>query len=118
MQLIIMLVLLFAIMYFFMIRPLKKRQNEIQKFHNKNELNYMDNTNSNNSKRQSASDALSQWKENRQRQRVSQYAQTSKPTIKSSNNNSNNSSGDDGCGMEIFIYIIIGLVIFVIFSFF
>ena len=78
----------------------------------------MDNTNSNNFKRQSASDALSQMKEKRQKQSVSQFAQTSKPTISSSNNNSNNSSGDDGCGMEIFIYIIIGLVIFVIFSFF
>ena len=75
----------------------------------------MDNTNSNNYKRQSASDALSQMKE--KRQKVSQYAQTSKPTIKTSNNNSN-SGGDDGCGMEIFIYIVIVLVVFAIFSFF
>jgi len=35
MQLIIMLVLMFAIMYFFMIRPQKKRQKEIQEFRNK-----------------------------------------------------------------------------------
>ena len=35
MQLIVMLVLMFAIMYFFMIRPQKKRQKEIQEFRNK-----------------------------------------------------------------------------------
>ena len=33
-QLIFMLVLMFAIMYFFMIRPQKKRQKEIQEFRN------------------------------------------------------------------------------------
>ena len=33
-QMIIMIVLMFAIMYFFMIRPNQKRQKEIQKFRN------------------------------------------------------------------------------------
>ena len=33
-QLILMLVLMFAIMYFFMIRPQRKRQKEIQEFRN------------------------------------------------------------------------------------
>lgn len=33
-QMIIMVVLMFAIMYFFMIRPQQKRQKEIQKFRN------------------------------------------------------------------------------------
>ena len=38
MGMIIMLVVLFAIMYFFMIRPQNKKQKEIQKFRNEQEV--------------------------------------------------------------------------------
>lgn len=37
-QMIVMLVVIFAIMYFFMIRPQQKRQKEIQKFRNSIEV--------------------------------------------------------------------------------